>query len=614
MTFPVSRQTAFASLALAIAAPSAFAQNAAHSTVLITASRTPQPASEVLRDALTIGADEILRSGAGSISDLLQRQRGIEITRNGGPGTSGNVFIRGANGNQSLVLVDGVRIGSATTGTASWNAIPLSAIDHIEIVYGPLSTLYGADAIGGVIQIFTKKGKGDVDVTAFVGAGSNATRAADAAISGSSGPVSYSLSAGRERSDGFSASLPGASGYNPDDDGYDRRSAAGQVSLQLAEGHELGANFLYSKVDAQFDNGKSDYDARSKTRISNTSAYLRNRILPNWTSLVQASESSDKSGSFTGVASTTSQIDTKQTGFSWQNDVQLGRDTLQLLYEFRKEEVTSTSAGIAERKRHTRSLAATYGMQRGDHLFSAGARHDDNSQFGNKATGSLGYGYRISPALRANASFGTSFRAPTFNELYYTGYGNENNQPEKGRNGEIGLHYDDGKTQLGAVYYHNKLDDLLVSTTPCPYPGYKYGCAYNVNKAVLKGLSLSAERQFGNLKLSANADFQQPRDDTTGKLLQRRAKRHANLNAEYALGALHAGAELQLSGRRFEDQANRVELGGYSLLNLHATWQFSRDWSALVRWNNVADKKYEVARFYGSAGSTFFAGLRYGMK
>jgi vitamin B12 transporter len=347
--------------------------------------------------------------------------------------------------------------------------------------------------------------------------------------------------------------------------------------------------------------------------------YARNRILPNWTMLVQAAQSRDKAGSFFGSGPFgSSQIDTKQTLVTWQNDFAIGADNLQLLGEYRKEEVVSNSRDVT-RDRNTKSVAATYSAKRGNHLFNAGARYDDSSAFGSKNTGSLGYGYRFTPALRAEVSYGTSFRAPTFNELYYSGYGNKNNRPERGRNAEAGLRYDDGKTQLGATYYHNKVTDLLTYAFPCPFPNdidndYSWGCAYNVNKAVLEGLTLSAAREMGALKLSATADFQDPKDETTNKRLQRRAKRHANLAAEYTLGALRGGAELQLSSSRFDDAANTKRLGGYSLLNLYATYQFNRDWSAIVRVDNVTDKEYELARFYQTGGRNVFAGIRYGYK
>ncbi len=620
MTSPVASQaaqTALASLALAFAAPAAYAQATAIDTVIVTATRTPTLASEVISDTVTISAEEIANSGAGSVTELLQRQRGIEVSRNGGPGTTSNVFIRGANGNQSVVLVDGVRIASASTGSASWNGIPLSSIDRIEIVYGPLSTLYGADAIGGVIQLFTKKGSGAPAISASVGGGSDRTYQADAAVAGSADRFNYSFSVAKERSDGFSATRKGSSSFDPDDDGYSRKSAAGQVSYQLAPGHELGAMFLYADTDADYDS--ASFASYSTQVLSNVGIYSRNQILPYWTSLVQASQARDKSGSFYGVGEYGfSQIDTKTTTFTWQNDIRIGTDNLQLLGEYRKEEVEGSTSAL-NRDRNTKSVAATYSAKRGAHLFNVGARHDDNSAYGNKNTGSVGYGYRFTSALRAEASYGTSFRAPSFNELYYPGYGSPTNKPEKGRNAEAGVHYDDGTTQLGAVYYHNKLENLLLNTSPCPLPStpendYQYGCAYNVNKALLEGLSLSAEHQLGSLLLKANADFQDPKDETTGKRLQRRAKRHANFAAEYDLGPVHTGAELQLSSTRFDDAANRNTLPGYGVVNLYATYHFTPEWSALVRWNNIADKQYELARYYQTAGSNVFAAIRYGFK
>ncbi len=245
-----------------------------------------------------------------------------------------------------------------------------------------------------------------------------------------------------------------------------------------------------------------------------------------------------------------------------------------------------------------------------------GVRSDDSSQYGRKTSGSAGYGYRVSTALRASASIGTSFRAPTFNELYYPGYGNSNNKPELGKNAEVGLRYDSGTTALSATYYHNRVTDLLVNTVPCPFPGtqYQYGCAYNVSHALLEGLTMAASQQLGRFNLSGNVDLQDPRDETNDKRLQRRAKKHGNLMADYSAGALKAGVEIELSGDRYEDAANKVRLGGYGLVNLYATYHFNRDWSALVRWNNIGDKQYDLARNYATPMSKLFAGIRYGYK
>ena len=609
MTFPVTRQAAFASLALAVAAPAVQAQTPILNSVIVTATRSPQPARDVISDTVTISAEEIASNGASSITELLQRQRGIEVSRNGGPGTNASVFMRGANSNQIIVMIDGVRIGSATSGAAAWNAVPLSAIDRIEIVYGPLSTLYGADAIGGVIQIFTKQGKGAPSLDAAVLLGSDNTRSTSAGVSGRTGDFSYALNAGTERSDGFSATKPGAFGFNPDDDGYERTFATGQLAWQVLPGHELGAMFVHSDLEADFDGGAT-VRAWSKQKLDNVALFARNQLASNWNMTTQVSQARDKSGSF---SSSNSQIDTRQSTFSWQHDIAFGADALQVLAEHRKEEVESNNAAL-RRERTTNSVAASYNMKRGAHLLSAAARNDNSSQYGAKATGSLGYGYRLSQALRFNASVGSSFRAPTFNELYYPGFGVPTNRPEKGRNSEVGATFDNGTTLLAATAYRNRITDLLVNTSPCPVPGFQFGCAYNVNKVLLEGLTMSARQRVGDFTFGANADLQDPRDESTGKQLGRRSKRHGNITVEYTAGSLHGGVALQMSGDRFDDGANRNRLGGYSLLNLHGRWEFARDWSAVLRWNNVTGKQYELARNYATGGSTVYAGLRYGYK
>ena len=618
MTYPVTRQAAARSLARSLAYPLAFAFAApsfaqTSDAVVITASRMPQRAHDVIADTTVIHAEEIARSGAGSVADILQRQRGIEIARNGSAGAATSVYLRGSNSNQIVVLLDGVRIGSSTSGGAALNAVPLGAIDRIEIVYGPLTTMYGADAIGGVIQIFTRKSDGAPTVSASAGVGSNATRQADASVHGGGNGLRYAFGAGYEDSDGFSATRPGAFGFNPDEDGYRRRSANGQLLYTVAPGTDVGVQFLHSGLRAQYDSGAGPYDVHNEQDLNTASVYLSGHFMPHWRSTLQYATSSDKLGSFTSAAASgASQIDTRQDELTWQNTIALGPDTLQLLYSHRKEDVESSSSRELTRARITNSYAALYAAKRGAHLLDLSARHD-RSVYGNRNTGAAGYGYDFGNGLRATASIGTSFRAPTFNELYYPGYGLPTNKPEKGRNREAGLRYDAGQVQLDATYYRNRLTDMIVSSTPCPGTGIG-SCAYNVNEAKLEGVTVAAQTRLGAISLRGSLDWQDPTDETTGKQLARRSKKHANFAADTSFGRVNAGAELHLSGSRFDDAANRNRLGGYGLLNLYTTWQVTPDVSLLVRLNNVADKQYELARNYGTSGRTWFAALRYGIR
>ena len=184
----------------------------------------------------------------------------------------------------------------------------------------------------------------------------------------------------------------------------------------------------------------------------------------------------------------------------------------------------------------------------------------------------MSYGYRITNALRANASYGTSFRAPTFNELYYPGFGVASNRPEEGKNTEVGLHYEDGKTQYSVVYFHNRLTDLLVNLPVCPVEQatHQFGCAFNVNKALIEGVSLGASTVLGNFTVRGSLDLQDPKDETTKLQLARRAKKHGTLGLEYNAGMLSTGSELIFSGERFDDTANRNRVAGYGVVNLYA--------------------------------------------
>jgi vitamin B12 transporter len=336
-------------------------------------------------------------------------------------------------------------------------------------------------------------------------------------------------------------------------------------------------------------------------------------LSPHWTSQLQLAQSADKSRTDASYGKSTT--DTTQTQLGWQNDFTFGTDVLQVVADHREEKVDSTTAGISG-KRITNSLAASYQLRRGAHLASAALRNDHSSQYGSHTTGSVEYGYRISQQLRANASYGTSFRAPSFNELYYPNYGFASNKPEKSKNAETGLYYSEGSTRASAVYYRNRVTDLLVYAPVCPVEQatHQFGCAYNVDQALLTGLSLAADSKFGDIGVHGSLDFQDPHDETTGKRLARRARRHGSVAVDYGVAVYKVGAELVFAGDRFDDIGNNNRLGGYGLLNLYASYELAPSWSLFGRWNNATGKNYELARNYATPGSNVFVGVRYAMK
>ncbi|MDQ7970245.1 MAG: TonB-dependent receptor [Oxalicibacterium faecigallinarum] len=575
--------------------------------VVVTATRTEQKLSDVLSDVIVITSEEITQSGQTSLVDLLRTQRSIEVSGNGGAGTDASVFVRGSSSSQVVLLIDGVRNNSLTSGGPVWSTVPLSQIERIEIVLGPLSTMYGADAVGGVIQVFTKKGKGEPRLSFSAGAGSYGEQVFTAGVSGatlSDKPFRYAINVSSEKADSFSATLPHSSNFNPDKDGYDKQSLSGQFAWEYTKGHELGATFLNSRNDFNYDTGPL-VDAFGRNEVNSYSAFSRNRFTTNWTSLFQVARSytNTSASDLWGDA----RYDSRQEMFTWQNDLKFGANAFQILTERRNEEVSSSEQNL-NRERHTNSIAGSYQFRNGRHLVSMSARHDDSSIYGNHLTGSVGYGYEFARSWRLSASYGTNFRAPTFNELYFPFYGSELVRPEKGRNAELGLHYDDGVSKASAVLYQNKIRDLIAYDSNC-------GCAANIEEALLSGLSLNGRTKLNNsTSLYAAFDLQDPKNRSSDALLARRAKQHGSVGFDYRMVKFTGGANVLFSGYRYDDAANTTRLGGYALLNLHASYDLSKDWQLFGRWNNVLNKDYELSYGYQTPGSNVFLGIRYGFK
>jgi vitamin B12 transporter len=594
--------------ALGMFAPTAHAQllprQATIEPIFVTAARSPQPLAELVADVTIIGPEEIARASAQSLAELLARLPGVEIAMNGGPGSTSSVFLRGANRGHTLVLIDGLRIGSSTDGATAFEAIPLEQIDHIEILRGPASSLYGADAIGGVIQIFTRKSEGALSANANAGYGSYRSMLALGGLSGGTGPWRFALQAGMRKSAGFNAiGNPANFSSNPDRDGYRDDSASGSLGFRFAPDQELTAQFLRSRANAQFDAGPG-YDDRTITTLSSYSIASRNRLAPFWTSKLEAGEGDDDSLSQTGFGP--SRFKTRQRQYAWQNDFALLEGALSVAFERREERVDS-DAGFPVSARNSNAVVGVGQWRDGAQAVQANLRRDDSSQFGGRTTGALAYGYALGGGFRISASYGTAFKAPTFNDLYFPGFSNPALEPESARSAEAALRYAGGGVAAGIVAYRNRVRDLIVFQCDAAF-----NCApQNVSAATLQGVTLELEVRKGDLVARAGADFQRPEDDASGNLLPRRARRHASVGVAQTWHALRVGAELTAASERFDDAANMRRMGGYATVNLTADYALAAGWTLFARLDNVLDKRYELAADYNTPGASVFAGVRY---
>ena len=404
----------FTAALLAVLAPLSLAQSP-EDAVIVTATRLPEVQSQTLQPVRIITAEDIARGGQQTLVEVLQTLGGVETASNGGFGQPSSVFMRGANSSHTLILVDGMRIGSATLGTTALENIPMSQIERIEVVPGHLSSLYGSDAIGGVIQIFTRSGKYTRAASVTAGAGTYGTSHVSSSVNRTVDSTDFSLNLGYLESKGFDATKPTApfGQHNPDRDGYQNTNVSGKIAHRLDARNELGLTVFQSEGRTHFDSGPTTDDLNHQI-LSAFSLYSSHQITDSWQSLVRTGESRDKS---TTTGAFPSYFGTRQPQFTWQNNIKLGPGNAIAGAEYVAQHVTSDST-FAQNRRTIKSAFAGYVGAYEEHDWQTNIRRDDNSQFGNHSTGLLGYAYRLTSKLRLRVGAGTAFKAPTFNDLY----------------------------------------------------------------------------------------------------------------------------------------------------------------------------------------------------
>jgi vitamin B12 transporter len=594
------------------------------SETVVTANRTPQALSELVGDVSVIDSQAIERSGATGVADVLARVPGIEISRTGGVGNTTSLFIRGAETRFTAVYLDGVRIDSQSTGGAGWEGIPLAQIDRIEVLRGPAAAVYGSDAIGGVIQLFTKRGEEGVHPYAGIGFGSKGLRKIEGGVSGTSGLFDYSFGVAHEESKGFNVQpvdkrTVSKDGFtSPDRDGYHSTSGNVKLGLQITPDQRLDATLLTSDVTAGYDPSVS-YRTRLPIQFRNDESNntLRTAGLTwssKWNDIYSTRVQVTDSESVYKTQPSFYRTETHLRGYLFQNEFRFGPHLLTATFERREDALqnapTTSAPKLLSRDRAQDALSLGYGFVQGPHSLQLRARHDRDSEFGGKTTGSAAYGYAITPALRFSASAGTAFRVPTLYQRF-SEYGVSTLRPETSQNVELGMNYAQADTTAGIVVYRNRVRNLINFVGTATGCASSFGCYTNVNRATLQGATLSASQRFGDVTLRASLDVQDPKDTATGNLLARRAKRHGVVGADWRVAGWTLGAEVQASSQRYDDAANTVKLGGYTLLNLSATTKITRDLNLVARVDNVGNKDYQFARLYANAGRTAYVGLKW---
>lgn len=610
---------------LCAAASSSHAANDTLGEIVVTATRIPQPLERSLSSTTVITEEDIRNSQATDMAAMLRNVAGVEIDQNGGLGKTASLHIRGSNATHALVLLDGVRIGSATSGTTSIQDLMLDQIERIEIVRGNVSSLYGSEAIGGVIQIFTRRGHGAPALTLSGGLGGQGTQRLSAGFGGTAGSMDFNVQLSRLKTDGVSANNhPNA---NPDWDGYGNTSLSANARYAFDVANSLSVTAFGSRGTNQYDNiyNPSRWDINTnRNSISKFSIASDNRLGNIWLSHLQLAEGIDDTQTFLN-----GQLDlangaafgTDNRQITWQNTLQPdAHNTLNLGVENMTQQVTSDVA-FTTKKRRVNSLFAGYTGHYGAHQAQVNLRRDRYSDFGQADTGLLGYGYAINDAWRATASIGIAFKAPTLNDLFYpftnfgcffgtcfTYAGNPGLQPERSTDRELGLHYAGSAQRLDAAYFDNRIRGLITGNN---LPAFTMT---NLGEARIDGVELGYAGTFGGTGVKAAFISQNPRNLNTGMALIRRARQHGSVALSRWVGEWQLGGEWRFSGPRPDvdlTTGNPVTLPGYHVFGLTASHVIGKGLELSLRADNLTNRNDATAHGYNPLGRTVFVGLSY---
>lgn len=568
-------------------------------TVVVTATRQLQPQSDVLAAVSVLDRDAIETAGSIDVLALLRQLPGLDVVRGAGIGQQAAVFLRGTNANHALVLIDGVRVSALGTGAYAWEQLPLAQIERIEVVRGPRAALWGADALGGVIQIFTRR---DTATQWALHAGNHDTYGLEAGTGRQHGNGAFGVHAAWLDSRGTNATTPANWSFDPDRDGARLRSVSASARHSVGT-QELQTTLLHNDNDIQFDQG------RSSTRQQVLALALEGELGPAWRHRVNLGGSRDRldtPDSFIRYHSQREQAD-------WQHHLASDRgDALTLglswLHERGRQHDSLAGSDVYAQSRHTASAFAAWQRRVGTHALELSGRYDDNSAYGSESSFGASWGWELGQRLRLTTSWGQGFRAPTMNELYSPGWGgwyggNPALHAEHSDSTELGLHWDlQTAGQLGLRAFRNDIDGLI------DFAGAN-AQAVNIARARIDGVEIEWDWQAGDWRIAANATWQDPADRDSGSPLLRRPPRKANLRLERLFDS---GARFGIEGHAASSRPDfESHLPGYGLLALHGQWPLPRGFRLDGRIDNLLDRDYTLIDAYNTPGLTVLLGLRW---
>jgi len=571
-------------------------------TIVVTGTRIPTNISESLSAVSVLQRADIERYQASDIFQLLSRIPSVSFTRNGGRGSSTSMSLRGNQSDHSMFLIDGVRIGSATSGGAALASLNMATVERIEIIRGPKSNLYGADAIGGVVNIITRKTSDPSVFNLQTSFGSNDTTETTAVAGLNGDRYSFTAAVNVLDTSGID-NTESTDGVHGDEDAHRKNSLALNYQYQLADNVLWKLVYNRNETESEYDNNCSvgswpnsssvDCYIFSSGQVDSLSTAIELEVSDQWHTSFQVGRTNDEAleGADNVDLSTTNnggEFNTQKTEATWVNNLFLREDnTLTLGVDYLRDEV-SGSTEYDEISRDNKAVFAQYQVQLGAVDTNFGLRNDDNEQFGSFTTASFLAGVDLSDNLRLIGSFSEGFKAPTFNDLYFPGFGTPTFEPEQSENYEIGLNATLGNTYLTVAVFNNQLENLI-----------QYNSATfqtdQTAEVEISGFEFSVDTEVAGWALSLAGSVIDPENKGNGKVLRRRAEQSMSFDADYGFDNLTVGFTVRSESHRFDDVANTVKLGGYTTSAIRASYRINDEWAVKAKIDNLTDKEYVTA-------------------
>lgn len=577
---------------------------------LISANRQVQARNDSSAANTVFTREDIDRLQPTSLTDLLQRVPGVQVAQSGGRGALPNIFIRGTNSAQSLVLVDGQRIGSSSSGDSNLQFINVEQIERVEVLRGSRSAIYGSDAIGGVIQIFTRRGtQQGLQGRMHLGFGSNQTWQRSLGLSGGDQQTRFSLGASLDETAGIDSTRES---YPSDDDHDTYRNQSLSLSLSHAfdDDLEVGLNLLDNRGRSQYDSPFGYFDMATNNTyqqqpytdftVSSISSFIDARLNDSWKSRLELGHAENRDAKRDKLTVERSTFNTYRDSLNWQNDLSLDERNSLILGADWYEDRLNTSAAYGEDSRWNRAAFIQHRFRGDNFSTELGLRHDRNQQFGSQNTWSGSLTVPVNPDNDLLLSYSEGFRAPTFTDLYYPNSSNPQLKPEHSKSYELQWRSQlTPDSRLEASLYRIDLKDAIIYNTSARRPE-------NIGSARINGLETALKQEWFGWQTSAGVAIIDPRNCQSGEQLARRAKRTLNLDLDRQFERLAFGASWQLvsSSRENRFEQKQARLGGYGLFGLRSSWAVNQELKLDLKLDNVFDKSYSRA-LYSHQGSNY---------